>query len=62
MDDTLLTKTGKGMELICNHFDHCSFSMKYGLSLVSLHYLTIRRIKTILKEVYSFKRILQLMH
>ncbi|MHA1726321.1 MAG: hypothetical protein ACTSXH_16030, partial [Promethearchaeota archaeon] len=59
MDDTLLTKTGKGMELTCNHFDYCSFSMKHGLSLVSLHYRDDTKNYNLFKEGYLRKSCLE---
>ena len=59
LDDTLLTKTGKGMELTCNHFVHCSFSMKHGLSLVSLHYRDDTKNYNLFKEVYLRKSCLE---
>ncbi|MHA1395560.1 MAG: transposase, partial [Promethearchaeota archaeon] len=59
LDDTLLTKTGKTMELTCNHFDHCSFSVKRGLSLVSLHYRDDTKNYNLFKEVYLRKSYLE---
>lgn len=54
-DDTLLEKTGSFMELVSNHFDHCSFTMKTGLSLISINYCDETKNYNLFKEVYLRK-------
>ena len=56
IDDSLLEKSGNSMELVCDHFDHCSFTMKTGLSLVSMNYSDDKKNYNLLKEVYLRKR------
>jgi len=59
IDDSLLDKSGNFMELVGPHFDHCSFSMKTGLSLVSMNYFDDKKNYNLLKEVYLRKTYLE---
>ncbi len=38
INDSSFEKSGNSMELVDERFDHCSFTMKTGLSLVSMNY------------------------
>jgi SRSO17 transposase len=60
IDDTLLEKTGKKMDLVGEHFDHCSFTMKQGLSLVSMNYCDESKNYNLFKEIYVRKKYLEL--
>ena len=55
LDDTLLNKAGKSMDMVNEHFDHCTFSIQNGLSLVSMTYLDENKNYNLLKEVYQRK-------
>ena len=59
IDDSLLDKSGNSMELVGPHFDHCSFSMKTGLSLVSMNYVDDKMNYNLLKEFYLRKTYLE---
>ncbi|MFO8020508.1 MAG: transposase [Promethearchaeia archaeon] len=56
IDDTLLHKTGSSMELVSDHFDHVSFQMKKGTSLVTAHYADDTKDYNLLNEVYLRKK------
>lgn len=58
IDDSLVEKSGNSMELVGEHFDHCSFTMKTGLSLVSMNYTDDVKHYNLLKEIYLRKRYL----
>jgi SRSO17 transposase len=58
IDDTLLEKNGKKMDLVGEHFDHCTFRMKRGLSLVSMNYCDDGKNYNIFKKVYVRKKYL----
>ncbi|MBD3197032.1 MAG: transposase [Candidatus Lokiarchaeota archaeon] len=59
LDDTLLEKTGEKMDLVGEHFDHCSFRMKRGLSLVSINYCDETKNYNLFKEIYLRKKYLK---
>jgi SRSO17 transposase len=59
IDDTLLEKTGSSMDLVQDHFDHCSFKMKTGLSLVSMNYSDEKKNYNLCKDVYLRKKYLE---
>jgi len=59
IDDSLLKKSGTSMELIHAHFNHCSFTMENGLSLVSVNYADNVKSYNLLKEVYLRKLYLE---
>lgn len=55
LDDSLLKKSGSCMDLVGKHFDHCSFTLENGLSLVSVHYTDDVRAYHLLKDIYLRK-------
>ncbi len=59
IDDSLLEKSGSSMELVGKHFDHCSSTMKTGLSLVSMNYSDDKKNYNLLKDVYLRKKYLE---
>ena len=59
IDDSLIKKSGTWMELVHEHFDHCSFTMKNGLSLVSMNYADDVKSYNLLKDVYLRKSYLE---
>lgn len=59
IDDSLLQKSGTSMELVSEHFDHVSFCMKNGLSLVTAHYADDKKDYNLMKEVYLRKTYLE---
>lgn len=59
LDDSLLNKSGTSMDLVGDHFDHCSFTMENGLSLVSTHYADDSKSYHLLKDVYLRKSYLE---
>ena len=59
IDDSLLKKSGTSMDLIHAHFNHCSFTMENGLSLVSVNYADNVKSYNLLKEVYLRKAYLE---
>ncbi|MBD3339168.1 MAG: transposase [Candidatus Lokiarchaeota archaeon] len=58
IDDTLLEKSGKKMDLVGEHFDHCTFRMKQGLSLVSMNYCDNGKNYNFFKKIYVRKKYL----
>ncbi|MGV9141425.1 MAG: transposase [Promethearchaeota archaeon] len=56
LDDTLLEKTGSAMDLVNEHFDHCSFTMKRGTSVVSMNYCDSSKNFNLFKKVYVRKK------
>ncbi|MHA1336301.1 MAG: transposase [Promethearchaeota archaeon] len=59
IDDSLVKKSGMWMELVHEHFDHCSFTMENGLSLVSINYADDVKSYNLLKDVYLRKSYLE---
>jgi len=59
IDDSLLAKSGKAMDLVHPHFDHCSFVMQPGLSLVTTNYSDDAKNYNLLKEAYLRKEYLE---
>jgi len=59
IDDSLLKKSGTHMDLVGPHFDHCSFTMENGLSLVSAHYADDVKSYHLLKDIYLRKSYLK---
>ena len=47
------------MDMVSEHFDHCTFSMQNGLSLVSVNYLDESKNYNLFKEVYLRKSYLE---
>lgn len=58
LDDTLLEKTGSAMDLVNEHFDHCSFTMKRGTSVVSMNYCDSSKNYNLFKKIYVRKKAL----
>jgi len=59
IDDSLLEKSGTSMELVSTHFDHVSFGMKNGLSLVTAHYADDKKNCNLMKDIYLRKTYLE---
>jgi len=59
IDDSLLAKSGTSMELVSQHFDHVSFRMKNGLSLVTAHYADDTKNYNLMKDIYLRKTSLE---
>ena len=59
IDDSLLEKSGTSMELVSTHFDHVSFGMKNGLSLVTAHYADDKKDYNLMKDIYLRKTYLE---
>lgn len=59
IDDSILEKFGNSMDLVSEYFDHSSFTMKTGLSLVSTNYADDKKNYNLLKDMYLRKKYLE---